>query len=144
MPSFSVIFNSLPPKLRLRFNGAPSYAKVVIEDDEASLSFRRRTTPLQMQQIQVLFQMVLLDRFLRRGTAAAREAVAEMEAQGVAGFSVGTSTFEGNNEEVRRGEILSDQLRAAIPRIAELSDQFPDASWNQLALNIRTVVKSHA
>jgi hypothetical protein len=94
-----------------------------------------------MQQIQILFQLVLLDRFLLRGTEVAKETVKEFEAGGMPGFSVGSSTFEGENEAVMRGANLSEQLRLAIPQVREISARFSQTSASQLALPIRDLIR---
>lgn len=141
MASFSSILNQLPPRIRSRFNGLPAYAKAVIEYDEKSLSLARKTSREQMEQIQVLFQLVLLDRFFRRGTEVAKQAVHELKAIGVDGFSVGSTTFEKDNDAVTRGDKLSKQLRKISPLIATLSDRFNNASASELALKIRSEVK---
>src|SRR5437879_6009362 len=117
MPSFSEILNRLPPRIRTRFGGIQAYAKAIVEADEESLPRRQRTPTQEVQQIQVLTQLVLLDRFFRRATEVARQAVLELEAIGVPGFSVGSTTFEGENEAVRRGASLSEQLRRAVPEV---------------------------
>ena len=141
MSSLSKLFGALPPRIRIRFNGIPAYAKAVIEADEAMLRRERKTTAAEMQQIQAIVQLVLLDRFFQRGTEAARQAVRALEAIGTPGFSVGTTEFEGENEAVMRGGTLSRKLREAVPQLEGISSKLQKGeSVSQVVLSIRNMV----
>ena len=52
--------------------------------------------------------------FFREGSRAAVAAVDEFHNLGVPGFQVGSSVFEGRNENVVRGDRLAETLRSAV------------------------------
>ena len=141
MTSFSSVLNSLPHRIRNRFSGLPTYAKAIIEADEERLTKSQRTSRADMQQIQIIFQLILLDRFFQKGTEVAQLTVQELQAAGVNGFSVGTSLFEGENEAVMRGANLSIRLRAVVPEIESLSQRFSGIAASQLVIPLRNLVR---
>jgi hypothetical protein len=141
MPSFSSVLNSLPHRIRNRFSGLPTYAKAMIEADEGGLPKGQRTSPAEMQQIQIIFQLILLDRFFQKGTEVAKMTVKELQAAGVSGFSVGATLFEGENEAVMRGANLSIRLRTMVPEIESLSQRFAGTAASQLVIPLRNLIR---
>jgi hypothetical protein len=57
-----------------------------------------------------------LDQLFQEGTKAASIAVDEFEKLNVPGFDIGSSAFEGRNDNVMLGYNLSQKLRANLPK----------------------------
>jgi hypothetical protein len=113
----------------------------MIEADEGGLPKGQRTSPAEMQQIQIIFQLILLDRFFQKGTEVAKMTVKELQAAGVSGFSVGATLFEGENEAVMRGANLSIRLRTMVPEIESLSQRFAGTAASQLVIPLRNLIR---
>jgi hypothetical protein len=126
----------------LRFSGLAAWADSLIKADELSWTRKNRTTLEEMRQIRSLFILILLDRFLRKGTEVAIRAVDSFDALGAVGFSVGQTAFEGRNKNVMRGRDISDRLRAQVPQLTQLAQLFEKESGTTLALELRTLVRS--
>lgn len=112
--STSEIVEQLPHTLQLRFNNLSGYVDGVITEIEDQLGH-----PVSMEQddrqfIQLVCLLYLLGDFFRSGTRAARSSVALFKDLGCGEFSVGSTKFSHENDNVRRGELLADNLLKAI------------------------------
>lgn len=108
------IVSRLPYRLRNRFESLGAYVKAVIDEEQRGTQKNMKLKRDHVQLIQLIVFIHCLDDFLREGTNAARGAVEGLGRLGIDGFSVGSTEFSGNNENVARGEVLADQLRAAV------------------------------
>jgi len=104
------ILNSLPYRLRSRFEWLGGYVQTLIDSEEAETKAKRKLTKSQIQLIQLIVFVHSLDFFFREGTRAARGAVNGLQALGVPGFTVGSTEFRGENENVTRGEDVANRL----------------------------------
>lgn len=111
MPTYSQLINKLPYRLKARFESLGGYVQSLIDDQETKTAGGRHLSDDETSLIKVLIFIGTLDGFFREGSAAARSAVSSFEKLGMKGFRVGTTAFEGENENVRRGDTLSSQLR---------------------------------
>lgn len=101
---------SLPRALKARFEGIGNYVSAVLEERPRP----QRLSRAAVRQIQLVAFVKSLDEFLRDGTEAAIHAVDEFKSLGVQRFRIGTEDFEGRNEAVMRGALLSESLRRAV------------------------------
>lgn len=104
------ILNSLPYRLRSRFEWVGGYVQALIESEETDTTLGRRLTRDEVHSIQLIVFVTSLDFFFREGTSAARGAVNGLAALGVPGFKVGSTEFRGENENVTRGEDVANRL----------------------------------
>ena len=104
------ILNSLPYRLRSRFEWLGGYVQTLIDSEEAEKKAKRKLTRSEIQLIQLIVFVHSLDFFFREGTRAARGAVNGLQALGVPGFTVGSTEFRGENENVTRGEDVANRL----------------------------------
>ena len=87
------ILNSLPYRLRSRFEWLGGYVQTLIDSEEAEKKAKRKLTRSEIQLIQLIVFVHSLDFFFREGTRAARGAVNGLQALGVPGFTVGSTEF---------------------------------------------------
>lgn len=113
-PSYSQLINMLPFRLRSRFESLGTYVQSVIDEDFAENPKLKRLTKDEVSTVKLLVFTSSLDHFFKEGSAAARLAVREFEKLQLSGFSIGTTVFEKDNENVRRGDTLSTRLRSKI------------------------------
>ena len=104
------ILNSLPYRLRSRFEWVGGYVQAVLESEETETTRGRKLTKDEVHAIQLIVFVTSLDFFFREGTSAARGAVNGLAALGVPGFKVGSTEFRGENENVTRGEDVANRL----------------------------------
>src|SRR5437899_1027587 len=118
-PNLSEIVSQLPQKLQIRFNSLSSYVLVLVSELENSRSVsnedpRRKLNSDERQTIQLIAFIYTLERFMRDGSRAARNASIQFEDLGTSGFVIGEMAFTRNNSNTRRGENLADSLRLAV------------------------------
>lgn len=108
----------LPYRIRMRFASLANFVTTTIEHVEnewrRSRTGVRRLLKSDRDSIQGVVFVVAVSRFLRDGTEAASFAVDAFGSLGAAGFSVGTTEFEGRNTNVMRGEELYQSLQHAL------------------------------
>jgi hypothetical protein len=154
------VLDSMPYRLRNRFESLGSYIQGCIERSVAELErdierevvvrdgdqIRRPGNPIlqvpsfeAQQAIQMMSFAVAVSRFFRDGTRAASLATSTIESLGTPGFSVGSTVFEGENENVRRGEELHLSLSEAME-----DERFEDLVVSQTPLGriVRDLVRS--
>lgn len=128
----------LPYRLRSRFESLSHYVRVVIREevqrerdqrtrgrrseDFASDRVLPRVTSADIQLIQLIVLIYALDQLFVEGTQAAQGAVDRFSSLRMDGFVLGRAEFVGRNENVMRGQALSDALRESIrnPRLLRL------------------------
>lgn len=106
----------LPYKLQSRFESLGRFVRSVIEE----LEFENRTDKStridrgKVQDIEVVVFAITLESFFRAGTQVASSAVQAFDTLDMRGFVVGTTVFEGENENVLRGSVLASDLRSRL------------------------------
>ena len=108
MSPMEEVLLSMPYRLRKRFEWVGTYVNGVIEEERETVSEDQRLTRPEVQLVQLEVLTQYLDAFFRDGTTAAIKAVDVLKGMDVSGFSIGSSTFRGRNNEVMRGDRLSD------------------------------------
>ncbi len=113
---FSVadIIRELPYKLQIRFNSFEGFVSGIVAEEEHRQRQRLRFSRQNFQVIQLCAFIYTIDEFFRAGTRAARDASTLFEEFGYGGFQVGSTYFDKDNENTRRGENLANQLRADL------------------------------
>lgn len=113
-PRYSDLIDLLPRRLKGRFESLGSYVDAILHEYEEKIPKPRRLKSEDIQVIKLAVFIYALQEFFREGTRAASRAVDEFQALGVSGFTVGSSLFEGRNENVVRGDRLAEALRQTI------------------------------
>ena len=122
----------LPFRMRPRFESLFHYVRTIIQEElqrqreQPSARIepreqaadqrgqRRHLAKVDTQLIQLIVLIYALDQLFVEGTRAAQSAVDRFETLGVPGFVLGSSEFSGRNENVVRGQELSQALRKSI------------------------------
>jgi hypothetical protein len=122
---YSDLIDLLPRRLKTRFESIGGFVDAVIREREDNLPKQRRLKSDDIGIIKLAVLIFALQEFFREGSRAAVLAVDEFQALGVPGFKVGSSLFEGKNENVLRGYELADALRKAVsdPEILSAIDR---------------------
>jgi hypothetical protein len=113
-PRYSDLVDLLPWRLKGRFESLGSYVDAVLHEHEEKIPKQRQLKNEDIQVIKLAVFIYALQDFFREGTRAAARAVDVFQALGVPGFTVGSSLFEGRNENVVRGDRLAQALWQAI------------------------------
>jgi hypothetical protein len=111
---YSDFIDLLPRRIKTRFESIGSFVDTVIQERERTVPSDRRLKRDDIRVIKLAVFIFALQEFLREGSRAASIAVDEFKALGVTGFKVGSSLFEGRNENVVRGDELAKALRSAV------------------------------
>jgi hypothetical protein len=120
---YSDVLSRLPRRMRVRFESLGSYVRSIVNELEERTPRPDRLADESVQLIQLVVLVYAMDDLLREGSRAARAAVGQFRETGMAGFTVGTSVFEGENANVTLGEDLSRGLRLSLPlEVLELVD----------------------
>src|SRR5262245_33539112 len=122
---YSDLIDLLPRRLQGRFESLGGYVETVLHEYEEKIPAQHRLRREDVQIIKLGVFIYALQEFLREGSRAAAKAVDEFQALGVSGFRVGSSLFEGRNENVVRGGKLAQALRVAVgnPEILSIIDR---------------------
>lgn len=67
-----------------------------------------------VQELSYVLYLFFLNRFLKEGAEAARKTVDVFQEHGVEGFQIGSQVFIDRNENVMKGDDLSEKLLSAI------------------------------
>lgn len=90
------------------------------------------------QTIKLAVLVYALEQLFAEGSRAARGAVREFESLGLSGFQVGSQTFEGENENVVRGDLLAMSLREAFDNEGLIGAEIRRAQGvRDLVINLR-------
>ena len=124
---YSDFIDLLPRRLKTRFESIGAFVDAVVQEREDSLPKEKRLKNDDIGIIKLAVLIFALQEFFREGSRAAVRAVDEFQALGVPGFKVGSSLFEGRNENVVRGDKLAEALREAVsdPEILSAIDRTP-------------------
>ena len=120
MATIQQLISKLPYRLRARFDSLGSFVQSIVDEQEINTPPRDRLARSDIQTIQLVVFVQFLNFFFLEGTRAAIRAVDEFAPLGVSGFRIGSALFEERNENVMRGETLSESLRTALRDIPEL------------------------
>ncbi len=112
------VLQAVPYRLRNRFASLGSYIEACIQQSIEEPQRANRSTARQRawhseedrQVIQMAVFTVAVGRFFQDGTRAASLATDAFASLGAGGFSVGSTQFEGRNQNVMMGQ----QLRAGL------------------------------
>jgi hypothetical protein len=142
MPSYRELVNQLPHRLRVRFESLSAYVKSIIDEEEQNVPDTKKLNQDAVQSIQLLVFAHTLNHFFQEGSRAARSAVATFEALGVSGFTVGSTTFEGDNENVQRGDVLSRELQDSLSAVSAFDPQHSALGVRQLTRRLMKQLKN--
>ena len=110
----------LPRRMRGRFERLGAYVNDRINDILGEqVNSRLSLTRESRATIQLIVLTLYLEHFFREGTSAARGAVQASKSIKCDGFMVGQSVFRGENENVRRGEMLANRLHRVLANLAK-------------------------
>src|SRR5580692_3241271 len=110
MASISQIINGLPRPIRLRFDSIGGYVHGIISEEQESLPTTQHLTPQEMEIVKLVAFCFAANRFFKEGAEAARLAVDEFQRFNIPGFQVGSTHFEGRNQNVLLGDNLAADL----------------------------------
>jgi hypothetical protein len=111
---YSDLIDLLPRRLKNRFESIGVFVDAVVQEREDSIPKERHLKSNDVGTIKLAVLIFALQEFFREGSSAAIRAVDEFKTLGVPGFKVGSSLFEGRNENVMRGYELAEALRRAV------------------------------
>jgi len=129
---FRMILNQLPYSTRRRFEWVSGYVQAVVESLETGKTSKQKLTKIEIQVIQITVLVRCLEFFFREGSRAARGAVNGLETVGVRGFTIGSSEFLGENENVRMGDSLANQLMRSLANVEWLRSTPNDLTPSEL------------
>lgn len=121
--SYTQILTQLPTRLRPRFESLGRYVKTIVDEEQVHMPRRNRLKRQQIELLQTLVFVHVLNDLFKETTAAAMRTVMTFEELGVSGFSVGQTDFVGRNENVMRGERLSEQLMQQAGEFLPTTDE---------------------
>lgn len=140
--SYSQILNQLPTRLRPRFESLGRYVKTIVDEEQVHIARRKRLKRQQVELLQTLVFVEVLNDLFKETTAAATRTVMTFEELGVSGFSVGQTVFVGRNENVMRGEHLSQQLMQQAGEFLPTTDENGSRGLRQFIKEMMKRVKS--
>jgi hypothetical protein len=129
---FRTILNQLPYSTRRRFEWVSGYVQAVVESLETGKTSKRKLTKSEIHVIQIAVLVRSLEFFFREGSRAARGAVNSLETVGVPGFTIGSSEFLGENENVSMGDSLADKLMRSLTNVEWLQSTPDDLAPSEL------------
>ena len=115
-PNYSDVVALMPQQMRQRFVSLGGYVQAVVNEEEEGMPRGLRLSRESVQTLKLAVLVFTLEHLFREGSRAARSAVREFERLDLPGFQVGSQTFEGENENVVRGDKLAMALRDAFSR----------------------------